>query len=652
MRLVDHQGGGREALYRLSFSDGVPPPDFDPLPCIAASGPGTVQVARRAPATTFLALLIDPGATAEESQRATRVATALLARRPAGDRVAVFRWADRLTQVATFTGDRTFLSDRLRAGLTPSAAPRVAIGAALAQVGAVARSADGPARAALRAIVVISPRALVESGPAVEALTLWLAPGAVAALADVPAGLRFDLDAADADAQVSARLDAYRERAHVGVGLCTGAQGGDLTLTAAGAPNAVYLPAAAPEFAAGACDAAAIAAGTRAFPRRIELVFTSQQKSVAEQRFAAASTDDFDLSVRLHPEQAPIPAVAHYRGSSSFENPNSRCARPNYDVNLEGKRARFPMPGAAHDKFLLISMCLDRLYLRAFSLYQLLRDEELFAGNTELVELVVDGKSQGVYLITEDVTDRILQAYSGVNTVIRRDTIPIGRREYEYEMKFSIHTKEVALANFAAILSGATGKQGAALEDALRARLDLDQYLRWLALMSLFQMGDYLDEAYFYAVETTGADGAKGEIHRMVAWDPDDIFQPCHNGGVNEWKDPRGIAYCAEDPLDKLLLADARGYGLFVDALAAIIARTPKERFQGALMTTRDKLAAYFQDPALLAAQVELKNLIVGGVTSESATAALDKDVADLVARYDEVRAGLLAKIAAYRGAH
>ena len=76
----------------------------------------------------------------------------------------------------------------------------------------------------------------------------------------------------------------------------------------------------------------------------------------------------------------------------------------------------------------------------------------------------------------------------------------------------------------------------------LEERLNLKQYMRWIALMDVLQGGDYVDEVYFYNSYPPGvtgdardAPGANPPLFWDVhPWDFDDMFQRCHSGDCNQ----------------------------------------------------------------------------------------------------------------------
>jgi hypothetical protein len=49
------------------------------------------------------------------------------------------------------------------------------------------------------------------------------------------------------------------------------------------------------------------------------------------------------------------------------------------------------------------------------------------------------------------------------------------------------------------------------LASELSSKLSLAQYLRWLAMMSTFENGDYIDEVWFVSTDQLGVDGVSTE---------------------------------------------------------------------------------------------------------------------------------------------
>lgn len=655
-RQAEHLAAGWETTLRFSFRDGVPADGRDLRGCVKAEdGQGNAlpfAVEARTLKVAYTLLLVDPGATVEENRVAREAARAVITRRPVGERVGIWRWGAEAAQLATFTDDRAVLHARLAATLSPSD-KRGGLDVALSRVAPVVEQVGGIGTDAVRAVVVIAPRN-VEITPAAAAagastLVLWLAPAVADGPAGpVPVGLRFNLAPAtpgDGATALSERIEDYKARAHVALGTCGSgaALEGNLRLTGVAAPVPLLLPAALYENLAGQCSYAAVAAGTRNFTRRIDFILTPEQRAVRDLASLAGERTDWSLDVRVSREHLPTSAVAHFRGSGSF-----RCARRNFTVTLDDKRPRYLMPGSAIRKFHFISMCLDRFYLRNFTATQLLAAEGLFPVKYELVELVIDGQTQGVYYMTENVDAAIVQQNSDVTGVVRRTTLGAGMTAPE--VKFALTTDAAAIATYRSLLTDTARLSGKAFEDAVRARFNLDQYLQWIAVMHVLGSGDYVDEVYFYATSTLDPAGKPASFQGVSAWDNDDLFTLCHFDNQGSLPDPNGILYCVESELDKRLFAEPAIYDRFIEILHTTLDRISKIKVQAALGATTDRLLGYFKDPAILLAMTELARIDPVYLRNFNAVkAGLLADAAALAAQVEAQRADLGERIRRYR---
>jgi hypothetical protein len=654
-RMVEHGGGGRELTVRLRYPDGVPG-GSDLAGCLSVQRGGSklgAAVAKRKVDDAYTLLLVDPGATTAESEAARGLVRAVVKRLPAQDKVAVFRWAAAVTQAAPFTRDRALVEERIALGLVPSRDPRRAAAEALAEIAPAVAKIDGPARDALRTVVVISPRAPGLVAAAAKAagphLLAWLGPpGADLQLDGVPGGLRFV--AADPDSAATAlasRLEAYKTHAHYGLGLCAGAGAisGELAFGDLDELVAIQLPGVAEENRGGSCSAPALAQSRRIFPRQIELVLTDEERAGAMAAYADRMTKPkWPLSVRLAPGGHPVPAMASFRGESSYS-----CARRNYSVNLDGKAPRFLFPGFASSKFHLVAMCADRLYLRNFTALTLMAEEGLFPVPFEMVELLVDGVTQGPYMLVENVADSLRDHSSRVSAVIRRVYGP-GNVGTKPEVRWTAGTDEEALASYGGIFAAAGALAGPALEAAMRVRLDLDGYMRWLAVVNAIGSGDYIDEVYLYGAQTTAGDGSPADLYMIAGWDQDDLFTACHASGRNALLDPFGLLECTESELDKRLFVDPHMYDRYSGVLAKLLDRLPQARFDRALAATAERLLRHFKDPKVLDAMVELKRLNPdAGMSFETARTMIESDVELLQVQFAARRAELQARLERYR---
>ena len=185
-----------------------------------------------------------------------------------------------------------------------------------------------------------------------------------------------------------------------------------------------------------------------------------------------------------------------------------------------------------------------------------------------LVELHVDGETQGFYLLVDKVAEALVRDHGPLRSVIRRTTDIRGTRP---EIKVGYPSDAAAHADYDALLANAEELEGNALVTLLEDRLDLNAYLRWVAFNSAVQSGDYIDELWLFATDSLASDGRTVSRYGVVGWDPDDVFSICHDGGIHAIVDPWGLLYCTESVLDHLIFDDPEDYRRYVDVLDGML---------------------------------------------------------------------------------
>ncbi len=208
-----------------------------------------------------------------------------------------------------------------------------------------------------------------------------------------------------------------------------------------------------------------------------------------------------------------------------------------------------------------------------------------------------------------------------------------------------------ALGDYEAVLAAGEGLSGAELVDALSDVLDLDQYLRWIAVNVALGSGDYIDEVFFIAEETVDADHEATVVHTVHGWDPDGIFSPCHRDGRFEIDDPNGLLVCTESLLDQRIFADQVVYDRYVDVLDGVLDELSTDRFEEFARAAAESVTRWFDDSDRLAAMVEF---IEEDPERDDPAVAVDTVASiagDLVDRYAALRDNLIERIDAYRAA-
>ena len=485
---------------------------------------------------------------------------------------------------------------------------------------------------------------------------------------------------------------------------------------------------------------------------RVQFVYPFREKTKPLQKDAKDAfdrTSSHERVVRASDAEASIPLAAkvRFRGVSSLRD----CARrKSMKVNLRG-RGRFRLaPGSAGDEFLLISMCYDDRYVKSKLVFSLAKRLGAFPHAARYVRVLIENplvgsvrrektpwrdddddadvkkkkktpvlENEGLYLLVDDPVSSLERRFARVETVVRRRNDAKRSREPGKgtpEVKRPKSDEKRGLRNQAALrrydrlarVAGtcATSRRTAAAADgglpcyeALDERLDLEQYFRWTALMTLVGSGDHVDETWFYASnenaaasffdaaaaaasrsvaetdrsranatrfgesafdvsDSSGADDggsdarfARAFRYRVHAWDPDDAFQPCHHSGANALRDPHGLLVCAEGDLDKVFVRDPRTYAAYVDALEWTLrqALTLEVIEHAAANEIMAELRSVLVDDATAAGLAELVAANPDARTRRGALADIEGSLSFYAWTLRERRRTLLRRVARYR---
>jgi hypothetical protein len=618
VRTARWPGGGRELTVRVGGEeDEVGTRDLSGA--IRLSPDREVVVRQVALAPGYTAVLVRPDAEAAARDVQAEALRAFIALRPAVEQIALFRWGATVEQVVGFTANRARLDRDLERALVPDAeSPTEPISAQLAVADEVQKVGNSGLRV-MRAVVVAG------GDPSPQARELTAMP--IVSLA-----------------AATGRIDQLAAEAHYAVAVCGDAELPPATLSADGVDGALAIewPDAWPESLDQACDAERIGVDPQPVPEVVQLLFTGEQRSVYDARVEAVSKAEFDLSVKLAPDQDAIAATAHFRGKGTLA-----CQRKSYTVTLDGP-GRHLFPDIYADEVYLIAMCGDERYIQLHTANQLMAARGVFPVRFRYVELLLDDETRGVYLMVEKIDDALEDGTSRVSAVMRRRFDP---PEDRMEVEKTGGSADAAIAAWEEFLSGLGDLEGDELEAAAAERLDLDRYLDWLALMTSLGNGDYVDEVWMTASDALGDDGAVRPHWAVTGWDCDDLFDTCHYAGSYAFVDPNELFYCSEGRIDQVLLGDPVLYARAVDELETLLEEVTPDVLQAALDATAAGLLPYFERADICAAMGELLDDNPGAIDPEEAQRDIREHLELLHDSYAARRATLLDRIAAYRAA-
>ncbi len=642
--------GGQQLHILLADSDGVAL-EGELAACfeVTLEGGGAIAAATSAEAPAAQAVLVVVGADAVEDEATLLFVSELTRRLSEEATVALWVMGAGLRQVQTATRDEQQLGRGLHrlahaAGPAPTDTDIRILSVEAAEEWS---RYDRHSLLGQRAVVFVHPS--MNSAPPIdpavgETRNYWILAGAGAR-----PGRHFMFDSADpgglaADVAAAVSRDANRTLGVIGV--CDGALGADLRLqTDSGFVAALSIGDGAVEHRVDSCALFETVRTERPPAAVVDLHFTPEEREVYESRRSEASKEDFSAGWELDEDGSIAPSASHFRGQSSMA-----CERRNFSVNLAENDPRYVTPATGSDEFFLISMCLDDRYVNQLTAFDLLRQQHASLLETAVLELRLDAESRGVYMYIDDPGDVLPRRISRARAVIRRDTDIDGKVA---EVKWAEDdAREDALARYEAWVAEVRALSGADVAGQLRSRFDLDVYLRWIALMSLLQNGDYVDEVYFVESETVDAEGRTSNFFSMQAWDPDDLFSDCHHDRRFAIDDEWGLLYCSEGLIDHAMFAHNEVYGLYVDTLEELLLWLSEDRFAEVLGAVGATIGDWLQVDDVRAAMVELLDANPAASDALVARGEIDAKVAEMQEAYAERRALLTARIAAWRAAN
>ena len=306
---------------------------------------------------------------------------------------------------------------------------------------------------------------------------------------------------------------------------------------AGGAPCSLPAAGAAPPDPAPLLDISGLAQDQQDYFPVITLILSSSQR----QRLMSRDHNEFNAQVMVHEAtQVGDSPRSGWSGTASIGlhgKGTLRCQRKSVEVNLPEK---VRIAGKKMKKMILISACQDDTYTQMISTMHIAQKLNLWKSFFHWVEMrwSVDGnvESRGVYIMNQRMEDK-LEDEPG-NTVVLRKNYGMAHELKRPDSESEAQTEMETWRELFQCDRCRSGAPHSCLED----RLNLKQYMRWIALMDVLQGGDYVDEVYFYNSYPPGvtgdardAPGANPPLFWDVhPWDLDDMFQRCHSGDCNE----------------------------------------------------------------------------------------------------------------------
>lgn len=171
---------------------------------------------------------------------------------------------------------------------------------------------------------------------------------------------------------------------------------------------------------------------------------------------------------------------------------------------------------------------------------------------SEYAEVKINGKSNGLYAVVQK--PKAAMADESPYVVRRGYKSRFAHEEAEISKRLTPAQVAEIKAVADSIYTDVATKKEASLYNSLSKKMDIEAYMRWMAMNSLYTNGDFPDEIFFYV---DGDLYNEGIIYfRVMPWDFDDLFKAMHSVPINASESAKpenkdSILYSYEDKLDR-----------------------------------------------------------------------------------------------------
>lgn len=299
------------------------------------------------------------------------------------------------------------------------------------------------------------------------------------------------------------------------------------------------------------------------------------------------------------------------RGQSSLN-----VRRKSFSVNVDGEFAlpdRDSSSWIYMEKFKLMSMAFDHTYIENVLSHKLLNRINLWNLHTSLSELKLNNNHQGLYLLVEDPIDYALN---------KKNSPFILRRYYNHQVSnfesnplLNSKPSDYYIDKFNNIYSLIVKYSGKQLYDSLIQHINLDNYMRKMALDYLLGNSDYTDEVFFYISENS-----LGKIiFDLVPWDYDDIFSTTshevgrgwavgtvfgtrvYNSQTDVLSELKGkLIFSVEDDIDYIIAKDDFLYNQYLVNIEWLLTKIDESFIDQVFTEVKNELTPFYKIPEVI----------------------------------------------------
>ena len=324
---------------------------------------------------------------------------------------------------------------------------------------------------------------------------------------------------------------------------------------------------------------------------KIENVITLQ---LAEKQYEALHSSrgrkmEFNTDAIVVNGDTLKPRKIRTRGQSSL-----MFRRKSLTIKLKSKASfRHCESAVPLKRFYLLSLSMDKYYCHNRLAFEMMDSLGLFSLFYSYGELVINGRSEGIFMVMERPEDWAIRE-KGSPVVIRRGP-DHAMDEVKTDQSGERGASKKYLDIYRDIYSALDHYSGRELFDELSKSLDLGEYMKWMAFNFLIHNGDYSDEVFFYFDPAI-------QKYRIIPWDYDDILAATPHEGIRLRNQLMGekLIFSGEDLLDEKIGTDAYLYDLYLDRLREVLELLSPELIKGTIESTFSELYPYYVHPEVI----------------------------------------------------
>ncbi len=299
------------------------------------------------------------------------------------------------------------------------------------------------------------------------------------------------------------------------------------------------------------------------------------------------------------------------RGQSALQ-----VRRKSFSVNLNGLMSIPNVDSTDYlcfEKFKLLSMPFDYTYIEHKLSISFLEELNLWTLHHFFTQVYINNNHQGVYMFIEDPNEYVFKE-KNAHFILRRN-YDHSIAKHEINPTLSIYPEQYYIDKFNAIYDFLPKFSGKQLYDSLNHYMNIENYMRKIALDFIIANGDYTDEIFFYAFETQN----KQIKFDIIPWDYDDIFSKIPHevgrawavgtvfgertyGSTNEVLqelDGR-ILFSIEDDIDYVISKDNYLYTRYLENLEWVLTKINPETVSQFFSSTQNDIEPFYHIPEVI----------------------------------------------------